>query len=1098
MSSSTLRINDSEQYTLGDCLGRGAFGSVYRGLNTFSGETVAVKQIKLRNIPQSEVDMIMGEIDLLKNLNHDNIVKYHCFYKGADSLYIILEYCENGSLQSICRTFGNFPEHLLAVYTDQVLNGLIYLHDQGVIHRDIKGANILTTKDGTVKLADFGVATNALSDMTVVGSPYWSESMLKKSRILTVVAPEIIELAGASSASDIWSLGCTVIELLQGKPPFHEMDQMSALFHIVDDDHPPMPDACSPAARSFLLQCFQKDPRLRISAKVLRRHAWIQNHKRTESQQLRLAQKRIPIDYEEAVNSVQEYNEKVNGPEIKPSGSRPSGKPNKASAEPRSTTPRPVRVLAQPDDDDGDNWDNDFDTQTVVKLHHPRATARSTSADPKRPSSSNAKSKPLAVRPDMTPRPRPTKHTSDRVPSRGHADGLDDATVRPRMSSTPVSLARLKEQPSSMHRRRQEPVLRDSVNAHANTMPPPMLTPTSKRTDKRQVSQRPPSRPTSQSTLSSFSEAGEDYSDIIVDDNTFPTVFAATVRSDESWLDDDHSTENDPFAGIDEFDQENLTANIQREQKARASNQMDDCLKHFQESVSKETGLEDTCAAMLNLLELHPDLKVNVISKHGLLPLLEVLETITDENVIVPVLKILNLLTREDPAVQENICFVGGIAALTRFASKNFSQAIRDEAAVFVRQIMASSPLNAQIFVSCRGLNILMEFLEEDYSSARELVRTGIEGILGVFGLQGFTPKNDLCRIMARTGIMEPLSHILHYLLSQRRISVEDDGHIDDILQIMNLFSQADSYVIQLIASRHVLRQTRKLESARLVKVLKFVRTLSSVTSTLDNLQQANAIERLVDLLEDETVPWYRDAAMHIVPTLMNLCLHDQSRRTEAALVGAVPVLQRIARCESQLKQFALPVLCFFAHNKECRKILWQNKGLDFYIEVLADPYWQVNAFEAIVVWFQEEASRVQERLAKPDAVELIASAFESATTTSTFENFLAQLQKLVHLSQKVALHLSAHPTLLRSITTKLRDRHVNKATVRLNLLRIMQSLLAVHVRPQYVVAELNLVEVLHEIVNKDGAVIVQEIARSALKEPYMTALRSTDAPVVR
>ena len=101
-------------------------------------------------------------------------MKYQCFYKSVDSLYIVLEYCENGSLHSICKTFGNFPEHLVALYTDQVLLGLVYLHDQGVIHRDIKGANILTTKDGKVKLADFGVAISAQSDMSVVGSPYWS------------------------------------------------------------------------------------------------------------------------------------------------------------------------------------------------------------------------------------------------------------------------------------------------------------------------------------------------------------------------------------------------------------------------------------------------------------------------------------------------------------------------------------------------------------------------------------------------------------------------------------------------------------------------------------------------------------------------------------------------------------------------------------------------------------------------------------------------------------------------------------------------------------------------------------------------------------
>ena len=87
-------------------------------------------------------------------------------------------FCENGSLHNICKKFGKFPETLVGVYIAQVLEGLVYLHDQGVIHRDIKGANILTNKDGCVKLADFGVASStaagAVRDDAVVGSPYWS------------------------------------------------------------------------------------------------------------------------------------------------------------------------------------------------------------------------------------------------------------------------------------------------------------------------------------------------------------------------------------------------------------------------------------------------------------------------------------------------------------------------------------------------------------------------------------------------------------------------------------------------------------------------------------------------------------------------------------------------------------------------------------------------------------------------------------------------------------------------------------------------------------------------------------------------------------
>lgn len=127
----------------------------------------------------------------------------------------------------------------------QVLQGLHYLHDQGVIHRDIKGANILTTKDGTVKLADFGVSTSTLAsgqdkEAQVVGTPYW-------------MAPEIIQLSGASSASDIWSVGCTVIELLQGKPPYHNLAAMPALFAIVNDDHPLLPEGISAVSHDVFL-----------------------------------------------------------------------------------------------------------------------------------------------------------------------------------------------------------------------------------------------------------------------------------------------------------------------------------------------------------------------------------------------------------------------------------------------------------------------------------------------------------------------------------------------------------------------------------------------------------------------------------------------------------------------------------------------------------------------------------------------------------------------------------------------------------------------------------------------------------------------------
>lgn len=145
---------------------------------------------------------------------------------------------------------------------------------------------------------------------------------------------------------------------------------------------------------------------------------------------------------------------------------------------------------------------------------------------------------------------------------------------------------------------------------------------------------------------------------------------------------------------------------------------------------------------------------------------------------------------------------------MTKFAYKRYNQDIRTQAAIFVHQMLASSDLNAQIFVSCRGLGILTELLEEDYHEARTLVKTGIEGIARVFSLQGkYTPRNDLCRIMARTGVLEPLTHTLHVLNAGER-DEEDDRAVSSILKIMLTFAQADEYVKQLVATRTVLKRT--------------------------------------------------------------------------------------------------------------------------------------------------------------------------------------------------------------------------------------------------------------------------------------------------
>lgn len=274
-------------YALLEVIGRGAYGTVHKGIWRERGRHVAIKRVARTLLSGDEEAALAAEIDLFKHLKHEHIVNYVEAIGAADSpfLDIVMEYVEGGSLYSIVQKIRGsnaaaggggapelkhvFPERTVASFIAQVAKGLHYLHRQGVVHRDIKGANILVTKDSEVKLADFGVSTrrgpdaaNAPANMDVAGTPYW-------------MAPEIITLSGCSTVSDIWSVGCTVIELLTGFPPYHELSDVTALFRIVTDECPPLPDDVSVECQNFLRACFTKDMNARATAQDLLMHPWL-------------------------------------------------------------------------------------------------------------------------------------------------------------------------------------------------------------------------------------------------------------------------------------------------------------------------------------------------------------------------------------------------------------------------------------------------------------------------------------------------------------------------------------------------------------------------------------------------------------------------------------------------------------------------------------------------------------------------------------------------------------------------------------------------------------------------------------------------------
>jgi serine/threonine protein kinase len=255
----------------GGLLGVGAYGKVYLGLNLDTGELIAVKQISLEQQQEKEARAIEHEVRLLRNLHHENIVQYFGTSVEGDALNIFLEYVPGGSISSLLLKFQHFSEQVIQVYTRQLLLGLEYLHRHQIVHRDIKGANILVDNSGVIKLADFG-ASKTLEGLRARNT---TQSGIKGTPLY--MAPEVIKQLKHGRQADIWSVGCTVIEMATGQPPWHEFaDNVSALFHIGSSNAiPTMPAWLSPVAKDFLLQCLRRDPMKRPTATKLLEHPFV-------------------------------------------------------------------------------------------------------------------------------------------------------------------------------------------------------------------------------------------------------------------------------------------------------------------------------------------------------------------------------------------------------------------------------------------------------------------------------------------------------------------------------------------------------------------------------------------------------------------------------------------------------------------------------------------------------------------------------------------------------------------------------------------------------------------------------------------------------
>lgn len=926
------------------------------------------------------------------------------------------------------------------------------------------------------------------------------------------MAPEIIEMHGATTTSDIWSVGCTIIELVTGNPPYFELDAMPALFRIVQDDSPPIPDNISPLLRDFLMTCFQKEPLLRSSAEMLLKHRWLTTtvkkpdvgHKLTPSAAVPQAQ-------------VEDWNKKMEAKREEMKKAAPTTTETKKPRSGKKRTPRaPQPIESSSSDDETDDYGSTFDIKSFA--------FPGTSSTAKKDTPSTGKSSATSSKTSTAGSSSSTKTSSTKT-SKAKADsdddnwddmGFDDAPA----VKAPLSLPTNKPKATTT-KTTSKAALKDDDDDNWDDMELPSAAPAGKKSSgtlKKPTTPRKASNADDDdnwddlgsplgaskggnaSGLGSGSNAGTSTSKSGnasgASGGGLDLAQKLAQKLKTAYVDEQDADNLDLFDEVEESSDMDLTDDLVIE-KAQTAHIASSAIRSIESlnSFASEQSILAHLEGIMNVFKDYPQEKSHIIARTGVIPFVEMLQMSNVKEIVLATLKIINVIVEDGP-IRESFSVMGGIASTLQYANRKYPRPIRQEASVFIRQMLSAGRKTMQMFIGAHGLPVLVDFIEhaEDFVQNKDLYLIGIDCIYSILtsNLQIRIPKNDFCRLFAKLSLLPRLACAFELVVKD---AATKNIYADKIADIFLIFSKGDNVVKTHFCEDHkpsqhstssskdkdakdkdrepyvlrsLLNVLSEVPSTIFLKVLKCISALSMSSNTLDRLASAGAIKTLVPYMGRRDGSLMMETHQQLFSALYNLCRLNPGRQLVAAKAGIIPHLQWVIEENHPLKQFALPTLFEMARVQKIRDMMKPPEGVIFFISLMRQHYpWQTHALDCLANWLKDKNPMVAETI--QNNLEPIIEAFRSSISEAylhLFEHLLA----IITTSDALNVALGTSP-IIESVVERTNSKNV---LLRVLSLRIIDAFLDKHPKPLSFVAQLQ--ETVSKLKN-DPTILVRNLA---------------------